>query len=147
MISLTLAKPVKINIKVPSGLEPDFETIGKLIDNIIILANKQKTDLTEVGKEFSCDFVIGKKNKYVAKFGVGKLQYNLTIEYIKELTKLEASKAFAVPPKEKAMVEEAKRQAIEQVKEKEKQDKKDKVLKALAKKKKEVKKDEFSDLD
>ena len=147
MISLTLAKPVKINIKVPSGLEPDFETIGKLIDNIIILANKQKTDLTEVGKEFSCDFVIGKKNKYVAKFGVGKSQYNLTIEYLKELTKLEASKAFAVPPKEKAMVEEAKRQAIEQVKEKEKQDKKDKVLKALAKKKKEVKKDEFSDLD
>lgn len=147
MISLTLAKPVKINIKVPSGLEPDFETIGKLIDNIIILANKQKTDLTEVGKEFSCDFVVGKKNKYVAKFGVGKSQYNLTIEYIKELTKLEASRAFAVPPKEKAMVEEAKKQAIEQVKEKEKQDKKDKVLKALAKKKKEVKKDEFSDLD
>ena len=36
------------------------------------------------------------------------------------------------------MVEEAKKQAIEQVKEKEKQDKKDKVLKALAKKKKEV---------
>lgn len=138
MISLTLAKPVKINIKVPSGLEPDFETIGKLIDNIIILANKQKTDLTEVGKEFSCDFVVGKKNKYVAKFGVGKSQYNLTIEYIKELTKLEASRAFAVPPKEKAMVEEAKKQAIEQVKEKEKQDKKDKVLKALAKKKKEV---------
>lgn len=147
MISLTLAKPVKINIKTPSGLEPDFETIGKLIDNIIILANNQKTDLTEVGKEFSCDFVIGKKNKYVAKFGVGKMQYNLTIEYLKELTKFEASRSFAVPPKEKAMMEEAKKQAMEQVKEKEKQDKKDKVLKALAKKKKEVKKDEFSDLD
>ena len=75
------------------------------------------------------------------------MQYNLTIEYLKELTKFEASRSFAVPPKEKAMMEEAKKQAMEQVKEKEKQDKKDKVLKALAKKKKEVKKDEFSDLD
>ena len=31
--------------------------------------------------------------------------YHLKIGYIKELTKLEASRAFAVPPKEKAMVE------------------------------------------
>lgn len=144
MISLTLAKPVKINIKTPTGLEPDFETIGKVIDNIIILANKQKTDLTEVGKEFSCDFVIGKKNKYVAKFGVGKTQYNLTIEYLKELTKFEASRPFAVPPKEKAMAKEAERLAKEQIKEKEK---KEKATKTIAKKKKDVKKDEFSDLD
>lgn len=141
MVSLCLEKPVKITIDTPKGLEPEFELVGKLIDNIIVMADNQKTDLTEVGKEFSCEFVIGKKNKYVAKFGVGKTQYNLKIEYIKELTKYESSRSFAIPPKEKAMIKEAEKKAKEQVKEKEKE------KKQITKKKKDVKKDEFSDLD
>lgn len=147
MVSLILKKPIKITISTPDGLAPEYELIGKLIDNIIVMADSQKLSLDEVGKIYSCEFVVGKKNKYKADFLIEKTMYHLKIGYIKELTKFEASRSFAVPPKEKAMVEEAKKQAMEQVKEKEKQDKKDKVLKALAKKKKEVKKNEFSDLD
>lgn len=149
MISLTLKKPIKITINVPDGLAPEYELIGKLIDNIIVMADSQKLSLDEVGKNYSCEFVVGKKNKYKADFLIEKTMYHLKIGYVKELTKLEASRSFAVPPKEKAMVEEAKKQAMEQVKEKEKQDKKDKIMKILAKKEKEkeVKKNEFSDLD
>ena len=146
-MKLTLEKPIKITIDAPSGLEPDFETVGKLIDNIIVMANNQKLSLLEEGKDFSCEFIIGKKSKYRASFRVMKTLYVLTISYLRELNHKEATRSYAITPKEKMMVKEAEKLAKEQVKEKEKQDKKDKVLKALAKKKKKTKEDKFSDLD
>lgn len=116
-MKIILEKPIKIILNVPSGLEIDYETIGKLIDNIIILCQQDKKPLddTAIGHNYSCEFVVGKKNKYRAELLIGKGLYTLRISYIKVLTQYEASRAFALPPKEKAMIKEAKKLAKQQL--------------------------------
>lgn len=111
-----LTKPIKINIKVPEGLEPEYEIIGRLIDNIIVMAKNQKTDLTIEGKLYTCEFIIGKKEKYKAELKVGKTLYTLTISHIKALNKKESTRSYAITPKEKLMIKEAEKQAKEQAK-------------------------------
>ena len=151
MICFNLKKPVKIIIDTPSGYEPDYETIGKLIDNIILMAHEDKKDLECVGKDYSCDFVIGKKNKYIAHFLIKKTEYQLKIGFLKELTKYEATRAFSVPPKEKMMIKEAEKEARKQLEEKKKKDKekedKKKASKSKSVKESKVKKNDYSDLD
>lgn len=152
MINCTLDKPVKIiMVGIPSGCEPDYETVGKLIDNIIIMSVNQKLDLHKEGKLYHCEFVVGKKYKFNADFKVMKTMYLLVISYIKELTKFEATRAFAVPPKEKMMIKEAEKEAKKQLKEKKEKEKADKEnSKKTTKKtvkKKEVVKNDYPDLD
>lgn len=148
MINCTLDKPVKIiMVNIPSGCEPDYETVGKLLDNIIVMSVNQKLDLHKEGKLYHCEFVVGKKNKFNADFKIMKTMYLLVISYIKELTKYESTRAFAIPPKEKMLIKEAEKEAKKQLKEKEEKKKKETNKKNITKKKKEVKKDEFSDLD
>lgn len=151
MIRLNLDKPVKIvMVDMPEGMQPDYETIGKILDNIIIMAYNQKLPLDKEGKLYHCEFVVGKKTKFNADFKIMKTQYLLVISYAKELTKYEASRAFAVTPKEKMLMKEAEQNAKKQAKERIEKDKEKKAKttkKSTTKKKESVKKNEYPDLD
>ena len=163
METIILNKPVEIVINTPDTIKPDYETMGKLIDNIVILAKQDEKPLDVVGKEYSIEFVVGKKNKFKATFKCMKTKYSLLVEHIKELTKKEATRPFAVTPKEKILAKEAEERAKEQAKqaelEKKEKEKKRKIAKAKSLKptiKEPVKKtvkttkkqeDKWSDLD
>lgn len=125
MISLSLKNPVKIVITAPEDVRPDYETIGKLLDNIIVLASEQKISLEKEDALYHCEFVVGKKNKFAADLKVAKTVYILVISYIKELTKYESTRLFAIPPKEKMKIKEAEALAKEQIKAQKKTTKKE----------------------
>lgn len=123
MIKIALDRPVKIVFKTKEEESFDYETVGKLLDNIIVLCNQDGKPLNEVGKVYYCEFVVGKKVKYGAELKIEKTICVLTVSYKKELTKYESTRAFAIPPKEKMMIKEAEKLAKEQMEEKKKKDK------------------------
>lgn len=90
----------------PDDKKLDFEMMGKILDNILILAEQDKKPLTE-GKDYTIEFEVGHKEKYKANLHVFKKYVQFTILYDRELTKLEArnSKNRAETPKVKKEIE------------------------------------------
>lgn len=107
----------------PDDKKLDFEMMGKILDNILIVAEKDKKPLTE-GKDYTIEFEVGHKEKYKANLHVFKKYVQFTIFYERELTKLEArnSTKRADAPKVKKEIEEimkkSKQEVIEDAKKK-----------------------------
>ena len=108
----------------PDDKRLDFEMMGKVLDNILILAEQDKKPLTE-GKDYTIGFDVGNKEKYKANIHVFKKYIQFTVLYERELTKQEAArgKGFtSQPPKVKkeieAIVKKSKQEAIEDAKKK-----------------------------
>lgn len=107
----------------PDDKRLDFEMMGKILDNILIVAEKDKKPLTE-GKDYTIEFEVGHKEKYKANIHVFKKYVQFTILYDRELTKLEArnSTKRADAPKVKKEIEEimkkSKQEVIEDAKKK-----------------------------
>ena len=107
----------------PDDKRLDFEMMGKILDNILIVAEKDKKPLTE-GKDYTIEFEVGHKEKYKANLHVFKKYIQFTILYDRELTKLEArnSTKRADAPKVKKEIEEivkkSKQEVIEDAKKK-----------------------------
>ena len=129
MIKIALDRPVKIVFKTKEDEKFDYETVGKLLDNMIVLCSQDNLPLNKVGKVYYCEFVVGKKVKYGAELKIEKTMCVLTISYKKELTKYESTRPFAIPPKEKMLIKEAEKMAKEQMEEKKKKDKEKKASK------------------
>lgn len=91
----------------PDDKKLDFEMMGKILDNILIVAEQDKKPLTE-GKDYTIEFEVGHKEKYKANLHVFKKYIQFTILYDRELTKLEArnSTKRADAPKVKKEIEE-----------------------------------------
>lgn len=108
----------------PDDKRLDFEMMGKVLDNILILAEEDKKPLTE-GKDYTIGFDVGNKEKYKANLHVFKKYIQFTVIYERELTKQEVAKGkkfTSQPPKVKkeieAIVKKSKQEAIEDAKKK-----------------------------
>lgn len=90
----------------PDDKKLDFEMMGRILDNILIVAEKDKKPLTE-GKDYTIEFEVGHKEKYKANIHVFKKYVQFTVLYDRELTKLEVrnSKNRAEAPKVKKEIE------------------------------------------
>ena len=85
----------------------DFEMLGKILDNILIVAEQDKKPLTE-GKDYTIEFSVGNKEKYKANLHVFKKYVQFTVLYERELTKQEIAKGKKFtnqPPKVKKEIE------------------------------------------
>ena len=92
---------------VPDDKKLDFEMMGKILDNILIVAEEDKKPLTE-GKDYTIEFSVGNKEKYKANIHVFKKYVQFTILYDRELTKQEIAKGkqfTSQPPKVKKEIE------------------------------------------
>ena len=105
----------------PDDKRLDFEMMGKVLDNILIIAEQDKKPLTE-GKDYTIAFDIGNKEKYKANLHVFKKYVQFTVLYERELTKQEIAKGkkfTSQPPKVKkeieAIVKKSKEDAIKHV--------------------------------
>ena len=100
----------------PDDKKLDFEMMGKILDNILIVAEQDKKSLTE-GKDYTIEFEVGHKEKYKANLHVFKKYIQFTILYDRELTKLEArnSKNRAEAPKVKKEIESIVKKSKEDV--------------------------------
>lgn len=108
----------------PNDKRLDFEMLGKVLDNILILVEEDKKPLTE-GKDYMIGFDVGNKEKYKANLHVFKKYIQFTVIYERELTKQETAKGkkfTSQPPKVKkeidAIVKKSKQEAIEDAKKK-----------------------------
>lgn len=91
----------------PDDKKLDFEMMGKILDNILIVAEQDKKPLTE-GKDYTIEFSVGNKEMYKANLHVFKKYIQFTILYERELTKQEVAKGKKFtnqPPKVKKEIE------------------------------------------
>jgi hypothetical protein len=99
-------KPIKITQIANDDTRLEYELVGKVLDNVLILAGDKNYDLNEEGKDYSLDFNVGKKRKYKASLHVFKQYLDFKVIYIDDLTKAEAAKPYGLTPKEKMMMKE-----------------------------------------
>lgn len=66
----------------------DFEMMGKILDNILIVADKDKKPMSE-GRDYSIEFEVGHMNKYTAHIHVYKQYIQFKVSHVSELTKKE----------------------------------------------------------
>lgn len=106
----------------PDDKKLDFEMMGRVLDNILIVAEQDNKQLTE-GKDYTIEFDAACKAKYTANLHVFKKYIQFTVTYVRDLTKLESrnSKMRKDPPKVKkeidAIVKKSKEDAIKRAKE------------------------------
>ena len=107
----------------PDDKKLDFEMMGRVLDNILIVAEQDKKPLTE-GKDYTIEFDAARKAKYSANIHVFKKYIQFTVTYVRDLTKKEIgdTKRFVKqPPKVKkemdAIVKKSKEDAIKHAKE------------------------------
>ena len=101
----------------PDDKKLDFEMMGKILDNILIVAEQDKKPLAE-GKDYTIEFSVGNKEMYKANIHVFKKYIQFTILYERELTKQEIAKGkkfTAKPPKVKKEIEEIMKKSKEDV--------------------------------
>ena len=122
--STTVPTSFKFDQVGPDDKRLDFEMMGKILDNILIVAEQDKKPLTE-GKDYTIELSVGNKEMYKANIHVFKKYIQFTILYDRELTKQEIAKGkkfTSQPPKVKkeiaAIVKKSKQEAIEDAKKK-----------------------------
>lgn len=113
---MMLNKPVKITVKNPlADVNIDYELVGKILDNFIIMAEERKegTKIDDINFDCTITFSIGKINEYAARLRCSKTFYIFDIRYLREIPKKEIKTAYPTLPKDRKKLEEAKRQAEE----------------------------------
>ena len=100
----------------PDDKKLDFEMMGKVLDNILIVAENDKKFLTE-GKDYTIAFEVGHKDAYKANLHVYKKYIQFTVLWEKELNNLEISnsKKRNDAPKAKKQMEQIVKKAKEDV--------------------------------
>ena len=115
IVTGTTPTSFKFNQVGPDDKRLDFEMMGKVLDNILIVAEQDKKPLTE-GKDYTIEFSVGNKEMYEANIHVFKKYVQFTILYKRELTKQEIAKGKMFtekPPKVKKEIEEIVRKSKE----------------------------------
>lgn len=103
---MILPKPIKITLDVPNNKgEVDYELIGKVFDNILIVATDKGKDIITEGGDYTTRFAIGKTWEYVARLRVLKSYYDLNISYLRDIPKNEAKSIKSILPKDKKKAE------------------------------------------
>lgn len=109
-MEIKLDRPIKITQKVPDDKLMDYETIGKVIDNMIIMAGDAKKPLDKVGAEYKITFDVGCINNYSATMTILKTYVTLTISYLDtnsaEVSKRKSSKRRTLTPKERKVLKD-----------------------------------------
>lgn len=113
----TTPTSVKFDQVGPDDKRLDFEMMGKILDNILIVAEQDKKPLTE-GKDYTIELSVGNKEMYKANIHVFKKYIQFTILYDRELTKQEIAKGKKFtnqPPKVKKEIENIMKKSKEDV--------------------------------
>lgn len=106
---MILQKPIKIAINNPKKDVPlDYEMAGKVLDNVIVMAENQGFDITEPSFDKFLTISIGKSHEYGVRLWQTKLAYMFEIGYIREIPEEEQAKKNKVLPKDKKRIDEIK---------------------------------------
>lgn len=123
---MILKKPIKIALRNPIKDVPlDYELAGKVLDNVIVMAENQGFDITDPKFDKFLTISIGKKHEYGVRLWQTKTAYMFEIGYIREIPAAEIPAKNKVLPKDKKRMDEIKAE-----------EKKRKKVEADAKKKK-----------
>lgn len=117
IVTGTTPTSVKFDQVGPDNKRLDFEMMGRILDNILIVAEQDKKPLTE-GKDYTIEFSVGNKEMYKANIHVFKKYIQFTILYERELTKQEVAKGKKFtnqPPKVKKEIESIMKKSKEDV--------------------------------
>lgn len=129
---MILQKFVKILINNPRKDVPlDYEMAGKILDNLLIMAENQGFDINDPKFDKTLTFAVGKVHEYMARLWQTKTAFMFEIGYLREIPKDEQIKKPKELPKDKKFyddlkAQEKKRQA--ELKKKEKDGKKKVVV-------------------
>ena len=106
---MILKKPVKIGINNPKKDVPlDYEMAGKVLDNVIVMAENQGFDITDPKFDKFLTISIGKKHEYGVRLWQTKTAYMFEIGYIRELPAADIPNKNKVLPKDKKRIDEIK---------------------------------------
>lgn len=106
---MILQKPVKITLRNPIKDVPlDYEMAGKVLDNVIVMAENQGFDITDPKFDKFLTISIGKSHEYGVRLWQTKTAYMFEIGYIRELQADEIPKKNKVLPKDKKRIDEIK---------------------------------------
>lgn len=97
-----LKKPVKFVLNNPIKDVPlDYEMAGKVLDNLIVMAENQGCDIEDPSFDKFLTFSIGKEHEYGARLWHTKIQYTLEIGYMRRLPTAEQPKMAKILPKDR----------------------------------------------
>ena len=106
---MMLKKPVQITINNPKKDVPlDYELAGKVLDNVIVMAENQGFDITDPKFDKFLTISIGKKHEYGVRLWQTKIAYMFEIGYIREIPAAEITKGNKVLPKDRKRIDEIK---------------------------------------
>lgn len=106
---MILQKPIKIYINNPKKEVPlDYELAGKILDNVLVMAENQGFDITDLKFDRSITFSIGRSFEYNARLWQTKTAYMFEIGYMREIPKAEQVTKNKVLPKDKKRIDEIK---------------------------------------
>lgn len=106
---MLLKKPIKIHINNPIKDVPlDYELAGKVLDNVIVMAENQGFDITDPKFDKFLTISIGKAHEYGVRLWQTKTAYMFEIGYMREIPKEEQAKKNKILPKDKKRVDEIK---------------------------------------
>lgn len=106
---MMLQKPIKIHINNPKKEVPlDYELAGKILDNVLVMAENQGFDITDLKFDKSITFSIGRGFEYNARLWQTKTAYMFEIGYMREIPKAEQVTKNKVLPKDKKRIDEMK---------------------------------------
>lgn len=121
---MMLKKPLKITIDNPLKDVPlDYEMAGKILDNMLVMAEEQGVDIEDEKLDKLLTFSIGKINEYKARLRRTKTMYIFDITYLREIPKKEIKRVNGLLPKDKKLaheLDEARKKAEAEKKKKEK---------------------------
>lgn len=106
---MILQKPVKIYLNNPIKDVPlDYELAGKVLDNVIVMAENQGFDITDPKFDKFLTISIGKAHEYGVRLWQTKTAYMFEIGYMRQIPKEEQAKKNKILPKDKKRVDEIK---------------------------------------
>lgn len=106
---MLLKKPIKIHINNPIKDVPlDYELAGKVLDNVIVMAENQGFDITDLKFDKFLTISIGREHEYGVRLWQTKTSYMFEIGYMRQIPKEEQAKKNKMLPKDKKRVDEIK---------------------------------------
>ena len=106
---MMLQKPIKIAINNPIKDVPlDYEMAGKVLDNVLVMAENQGFDITDLKFDKFLTISIGKKHEYGVRLWQTKTAYMFEIGYMREIPDEEIPKGNKALPKDKKRIDEIK---------------------------------------
>lgn len=106
---MILQKPVKIYLNNPIKSVPlDYEMAGKVLDNVIVMAENQGFDITDPKFDKFLTISIGRAHEYGVRLWQTKSAYMFEIGYMRQIPIEEQAKKNKMLPKDKKRVDEIK---------------------------------------